>query len=64
MCDKSPSSPTGMQLEHAIRRNFGGLEEINFNSLDIFAEKLPMLKKEPNFDDYAGLSGEVSKLKI
>ena len=63
MCDKSQSPPTGMQLEHAIRRNFGGLDEQDFNSLNIFAEKLPVLEKEPDVRNYAGLSSEVSNLK-
>ena len=62
MCDKSQSPPTGRQLEHAIQRNFGGLDEQNFNSLNIFADVLPMLKKEPDICSDAGFSKEVSKL--
>ena len=62
MCHESRSELTGRQLEHAIRRNFGGLDEQDFNSLEIFADQLRMIKKEPDVKSYAGLSEEVSKL--
>ena len=62
MCDKSQSPPTGRQLEHAIRRNFGGLDEQNFNSLDIFSRELPLVKKGPEIHSHTRLSEEVSKL--
>ena len=37
MCSNSKCHPlSGRQLEHAIRRNFGGLESDNFNPLEEF----------------------------
>lgn len=42
MCGKTlgvPVVPTNAQLEHAIRRNFGGNEDLNV--LEIFREKIP-----------------------
>ena len=37
MCSNSNCHPlSGCQLEHAIRRNFGGLESDNFNPLEVF----------------------------
>ena len=61
MCEKSQSPPTGRQLEHAIRRNFGGLDDQNFNSLNIFAAVLPIKKASDTCSD-AGVSKEVSRL--
>lgn len=46
MCDKSGCPPTWPQLEHAIRRNFGGLDEATLNPLDEFKRNLPC-NKEP-----------------
>lgn len=45
MCDKSGSPPTWPQLEHAIRRNFGGLDEATLNPLDEFKRNLPCIKE-------------------
>ena len=41
MCEKSECPPTGPQLEHAIKRNFGGLD--SFNSYEIFMNYLSKL---------------------
>ena len=45
MCDKSSRPPTGPQLQHAIKRNFGGLED--FNTYKIFKTYLPNIEEEP-----------------
>ena len=45
MCDKSGCPPTWPQLEHAIRRNFGGLDEAILNPLDEFKRNLPCIKE-------------------
>ena len=44
MCEKSGFRPTWQQLEHAIKRNFGGLDSEKF---DPYLE----FKKEINMDD-------------
>ena len=42
MCKHSQSAdPTGDQLEHAIKRNFGGHEEVQ--AYEIFKSKIPQL---------------------
>ena len=41
MCERSQSEPTGDQLEHAIKRNFGGQEEVQ--AYEIFKSKIPQL---------------------
>lgn len=49
MCEKTNMPITGPQLVHAIRRNFGGLEEEGLNPEDIFRKILPMdIDKPPN----------------
>ena len=45
MCEKSDRPPTGPQLQHAIKRNFGGLED--FNTYKIFKNVLPDIEKVP-----------------
>ena len=45
MCDKSNCPPTGPQLKHAIKRNFGGLED--FNTYEIFKKHLLNIEKQP-----------------
>ena len=45
MCDKSYRPPTGPQLQHAIKRNFGGLED--FDTYEIFFTYLPNIEKQP-----------------
>ena len=38
MCQKSNCLPTWPQLEHAIKRNFGGLETKDLNPFKEFAD--------------------------
>ena len=40
MCEKTDMPPTGPQLLHAIKRNFGGLEESGLNTETIFRRVL------------------------
>lgn len=40
MCEKTDMPPTGPQLIHAIKRNFGGLEESGLNTEIIFRQVL------------------------
>ena len=54
MCQKSNRPPTELQLEHAIRRNFGGLEQKGLNPLEIFKEYLPSTGKPADVIDTAG----------
>ena len=51
--------PTSTQLEHAIRRNFGGLEKVK--AYDIFRAKIPVLRAahEPSMH----IAKEVGKKK-
>lgn len=45
MCAKGNRPPTGPQLQHAIKRNFGGLED--FDTYDIFKRYLPNIEQVP-----------------
>ena len=54
MCEKSKLPPTGPQLQHAIKRNFGGLED--FDTFNIFKRFLKNIEDQP---DLTGLSKEV-----
>ena len=49
MCEKSDCPLTGPQLEHAIKRNFGGLD--SFNTYEIFKNYLPKLGKSPHLSN-------------
>lgn len=40
MCEKSGMPPTWPQLQHAIQRNFGGLEEKDLNPLEEFTSRI------------------------
>ena len=44
MCEKTQSDPTNKQLEHAIKRNFGGHEKVN--AFEIFKLNIPQLETE------------------
>lgn len=44
LCKESHQRPNRQQLEHVIRRNFGGSETVN--CMDIFSKYLPVLKEE------------------
>ena len=54
MCQKSQNPPTGPQLKHAIKRNFGGLDD--FDTYDIFKRYLKNIEDQPDLTD---LSKEV-----
>lgn len=43
MCKNAECEPTDKQLEHAIKRNFGGLEELN--TFEIFKNHLNKIKR-------------------
>ena len=43
MCQSTESEPTDKQLEHAIKRNFGGLQELN--TYEIFMTYLKDVKR-------------------
>ena len=57
MVDKSGNPPTWPQLEHAIKRNFGGLESTELDPVKIFMDKLPCRREPP---DLFGVPEEVS----
>ena len=48
MCDKSGRRPTSRQLEHAIRRNFGGLESDDWSPFQEFEDLIPMDQEIPD----------------
>ncbi len=50
MCQKSNRLPTWAQLEHAIRRNFGGLETKKLNPFNEF-EELIHINREQDLTD-------------
>ena len=61
MCEKSNNPPTWPQLEHAIKRNFGGLESTELDPVKIFTDKLPRRREPP---DLTGIPEGVTKLKV
>ena len=62
MCEKTNMLPTGPQLVHAIKRNFGGLKEARLNPEDIFREFLTMNIDEP--PDMSNIDSHVKPLFI
>ena len=48
MCEKSNCPPTWPQLEHAIKRNFGGLESTELDPVKIFMDKIPRTREPPD----------------
>ena len=48
MCEKTDMSLTGPQLSHAIRRNFGGLEDKNLDPVQEFLRRLPPIDLPPD----------------
>ena len=51
MCEKTQMEPTSAQLEHAIRRNFGGSEQVK--TYEIFKRKIPSLGASWQAEDIA-----------
>ena len=47
MCEKTKRPPTGPQLVHAIKRNFGGLEDTGLDPERMFLRRLPRNIDEP-----------------
>ncbi len=47
MCEKSGLPPTWPQLEHAIKRNFGGLESERLNPFKEFENMIGMTRELP-----------------
>ena len=58
MCQKSNCLPTWPQLEHAIKRNFGGLETKDLNPFEIFKALIP----RHQILDLTGVPSEVGKI--
>ena len=53
MCKKSGGRPlTWPQMEHAIKRNFGGLKSDKLDPFEEFRKRLNMAEEEPIPDDY------------
>ena len=62
MCDKSGGRPLSWpQLEHAIKRNFGGLESEGLDPFEVFKKTLGYLDKD---QDFASVPKEVCVEKI
>ena len=47
MCEESRHPPTWPQLEHAIKRNFGGLESEKLDPFEEFQKLIPMNEELP-----------------
>ena len=58
MCEKTDMAPTGPQILHAIKRNFGGLKEENLDPVQEFIAKLPSGLNQP--PDLQSIPPEVS----
>ena len=60
MCERSQSEPTGDQLEHAIKRNFGGQEEVQ--AYEIFKSKIPQLMaRSRQLEDVSERASELAR---
>ena len=53
MCEKSKLQPTGPQLQHAIKRNFGGLDD--FDTFEMFKHYIPNIDSKPDLTYIAEL---------
>ena len=51
MCDESGCPPTGHQLEHAIKRNFGGWESVKWSPYQEFTKLIPMNQELPSIPE-------------
>ena len=49
MCEKTQSDPTNKQLEHAIKRNFGGHDKVD--AFEIFKSNILELETERQQND-------------
>ena len=58
MCEKSGNPPTWPQFEHAIRRNFGGLDGTELDPINEFRKNLPCTD-EPSPVNLADVPQEV-----
>ena len=62
MCERSVGLPlSGPQLEHAIKRNFGGLESSTFSPVNIFKTAIDF-EDSGHRPDFTSISEEVSQL--
>ncbi len=48
MCQKSSGKLTWQQMEHAIKRNFGGFTSDDWNLFDEFDKRIVMDREKPN----------------
>ena len=53
MCEKTDLPPTWPQLEHAIKRNFGGLESDKWNPYNEFTKHIQMSHNPPDLKNIA-----------
>ena len=60
MCEKTDRHPTWPQIEHAIKRNFGGLEPETWNPYDEFTKQIQMSREPP---DLTNIEKEVGMIK-
>lgn len=51
MCDKSGLPPTWPQLEHAIKRNFGGMELKKLDTFKEFEDQIHMSRQLPSVSE-------------
>ncbi len=51
MCEKSGQPPSWLQLQHAMRRNFGGLESTEINPLDVFYNEIDCKNVDQDFSE-------------
>lgn len=56
MCHKSDTAPTWPMLEHAIKRNFGGLEGKDWSPFEEFERQIHINRTLP---DLSGIPDEV-----
>ena len=61
MCAKTKMPPTGPQLEHAIKRNFGGLDDKDLKPHEVFMKKIEFIGNEPTV---IGIKEEVRNRNI
>ena len=52
MCQKSNYKLTWQQMEHAIKRNFGGLTSKKLNPFEEFNNRIRMDRELPNMDHH------------